>query len=172
MLLPCLSSTLKSHIAAFSLRWNLMSTLWPLGSVSRPRMSSSQSSDSCGEIKTLSISTPVALTSVKSCAPSVAAAVLLLVELELEAGELLVLEAGGGAVFLLAVLLVVVVVVVVVLALPGAVEEQAAVASRAAVKPHSNTLFFIFRSHFPSDGLSLFVELVRIGISMSSRVGS
>jgi hypothetical protein len=102
----------------------------------------------------------------------VAAAVLLLVELELEAGELLVLEAGGGAVFLLAVLLVVVVVVVVVLALPGAVEEQAAVASRAAVKPHSNALFFIFRSHFPSDGLSLFVELVRIGISMSSRVGS
>jgi len=80
----------------------------------------------------------------KSCLPSVA---VLLAEFALEAGEALVLEAGGGVVvFLFAVLLVVVVVVVfvVVLALPGAVEVQAAVASSAAVKPHSNTLFFIF----------------------------
>jgi hypothetical protein len=80
----------------------------------------------------------------KSCAP-VVAAVLLLVEFELEAGELLVLDAGG-VVALFAVLLVVVVLVVfvVVLALPGAVEVHPAVASSAAVKPHSNTLFFIF----------------------------
>src|SRR5713226_1889074 len=45
-----------------------MSTLSPSGRVSRPRMSSSQSFESCGEINTLWISTPVLFTRVKSCA--------------------------------------------------------------------------------------------------------
>ena len=60
-----------SHILGFSRGENVIDAISPVASVSCPRMSSSQSSELCGAIYTLSISTPVALTSVKSCLPSV-----------------------------------------------------------------------------------------------------
>src|SRR5205809_382716 len=101
-----------------------MSTLWPSGRVSWPRISSSQSFLSCGEIKTLSISTPVAFTRVKSCAAAFEAAG----DDALEA----VVGAGVAAVVfeLFAAGLVV---------LP----PQAATASRAAHSPPINTFLFI-----------------------------
>jgi uncharacterized membrane protein len=88
---------------------------------------------------------------VKSCFPS--AAVEESVDVVLAFEVLLVFEFdAGGVVGLLAVLVfevvVVVVVFVVLLALAGAVDEQAAVTSNAAVKAPRSTILFIYRSRF------------------------
>src|SRR5688572_1531414 len=96
-------------------------------------MSSSQSSASCGEMKTLSISTPVLLTSVKSCAAP--AAEFAFDALALAAG----LAAGEAAALAFAVAL----------AFAGALEfagagaEQAAVRSSAQATPQIRLSFFI-----------------------------
>src|SRR5687768_16461872 len=124
MALPCLSSMRRSHLAAVSSRSNLTSTVCPSGSVSWPRMSSSQSSASCGEMKTLSISTPVLLMRVKSCAPLCAAAELEFAALALAAG----LAAREAAVLAAALeLRLPALAFEVALELEGAVDEQAAV---------------------------------------------
>jgi hypothetical protein len=65
-------------------------------------------------------------------------------ELALELAVLLVFDAGGVAALLAVVLLVVVVVVVVLLEFVGVGEEHAAAMSRsAAIRPPTNSLFFI-----------------------------
>ena len=85
----------------------------------------------------------------KSCFPS-AVVDELLVEDVLDVAVLLVFDAGGVVALLvvLVVLVVVVVVFVVLLALAGAVDEQADVASNAAVKAPIKAILFIYCSLF------------------------
>src|SRR5688500_5977614 len=101
-------------------------------------MSSSQSSASCGEMKTLSISTPVLLTSVKSCAAPAAefAFDALALAAALAAGVAAALAAGAAwrapaLAFAVA------------LEFAGAGAEQAAAASSAQATPQIRLSFFI-----------------------------
>src|SRR5712692_525326 len=104
-----------------------MSTLSPSGRVSRPRMSSSQSFESCGEINTLWISTPVLFTRVKSCA----AASWLAVEDDVFAAVLgagVAADAAGLAIFALVFVFV-------------GVEQAIARSSANVIVPIANKLF-------------------------------
>src|SRR4051794_12996072 len=105
-----------------------MSTVSPSGKVSRPRMSSSQSFELCGEMKSLSISTPVLFTRVKSCFPC-------------DASEVVLLGAAGDAAVAGVVEAAAAGFAVLVLTLTVVLPPQAAAPSRAAIAPKSRIRF-------------------------------